>query len=135
MLPKRYARRVARASAAAELLGYAGSASLSALRIAAASQREAALAAKLAAVAAVDAAVAPSSPHGDYSPRARALDAELAALATARRAAERALLQDLCDTVLALSDLTDGRIASSKGVLALAGLTSAVLGARKVWGK
>ena len=131
VLPKRYARRVARASAAAELLGYVGSASLAALRIAAASQREATLAATLAAVTSVDAAV---SPHTD-SPRARALDVELAAVAAARRGAERALLQDACDTVLALSDLTDGRFASSKSVLAVAGLTSAVLGARKVWGK
>lgn len=136
VIDKRYARRVARAAAAAELLGYAGSASLAALRVAAASEREAALLSKLAAVASVDAAVGgAASSHDGIT--CRTLEAELASVAAARRAAERALLQDACDSLLAVSDLTGGRggVASSKTVLAVAGLTSAVLGARKAWGK
>lgn len=43
------------------------------------------------------------------------------------------MAQDACDALLALSDLNEA-IASNPTVLALAGLTSYLLGAKKVWG-
>jgi len=120
----RYARRLARASAAAELLSYAGSASLAALAAAAAADRERVLAFRLrAAMASRD------------ERAARSLEGQLATAAAARRASEASLLQDACDALLAAADLGDGKgpIASSRGLLAAAGLVSALLGARKAW--
>lgn len=124
VIDARYARRLARASAAAELVSYAGSASLAALAAAAAGDRERVLAFRLR-----------SATASRDERAARSLEAQLAAAAAARRSAEAALLQDACDALLAAADLGDGKgpIASSRGLLAAAGLASALLGARKAW--
>ena len=66
-------------------------------------------------------------------PAASAVERELSALSALRRARERGLAQDACDAVLSLSDLSES-LAGNPTVLALAGLTSALLGAKKVWG-
>lgn len=172
VIDKRYARRLARAAAACELVGYFGSASLHAAAIAACAQREAELVRALRGARKLDlltdcrgeeevgggeggeeddddddereatdrqrsssgrrkrsAAVA-----AEDLPAAAAVERELSALARLRRSRERGLAQDACDALLALSDLSE-TVAGNPTVLALAGLTSALLGAKKVWGE
>ena len=68
-------------------------------------------------------------------PDVSSIRADLAVLAAKRTALRLALLQDGCDALLAASDLRRGSsgLLASKPLLALAGLTSAILGTRKVW--
>ena len=187
---KGYARRLARAAAACELVGYFGSASLHAAAIAACAQREAELVKVLRGARKLDLLTdcrdddydddddegeeegegegeeeddkgafggdqdddegeeterqRRSSRSGGRTRRksieeappagaASAVVRELSALSRLRRSRERGLAQDACDALLALSDLSEA-VAGNPTVLALAGLTSALLGAKKVWG-
>ena len=163
VIHKSHARRLARAAAICELVGYFGSASLHAAAIAACAQREAELAGMLRGARKLDLLTdCRGEEDEDYgedasgndeeeeeeeggpgqrrrrrgrseTPAVAAVERELSALSALRRSRERGLAQDACDALLALSDLNE-RVAANPTVLALAGLTSALLGAKKVWG-
>jgi len=163
VIHKSYAPRLARATAVCELVGYFGSASLHAAAIAACAQREAELVKMLRGARKLDLLTdcrgGDDEDDGDEGDEeedddedeterrrrrqrntttneataASLVERELSALSAQRRARERGLAQDACDALLALSDLNE-TVASNPRVLALAGLTSALLGAKKVWG-
>ena len=158
VIHKRYLSRLARAAAVCELIGYFGSSSLHVAAIAACAQREAELAGMLRGARKLDLLTdcrGEDEDEGDdgeeegegeegagrrrrgggreATSAASAVERELSALSALRRARERGLAQDACDAVLALSDLSES-LAGNPTVLALAGLTSALLGAKKVWG-
>ena len=129
--PPHWGRPIARASATAELVSYAGSAGLALLTLDGLALREVTLARALAAARA-------AWPGEEV----HALVAELGALRARRATLRLALLQDACDALLASADLRPpgggkaggrGGLLDSKAVLAAAGLVSGLLGARKVW--
>jgi hypothetical protein len=123
--PHAWGPPLARASAAAELVSYVGSAGLVLAALDGLALREVALC-KAARAAAWE------GREGD----GRAAEADLADLRSRRSVLRAALAQDACDALLALADLRGGKsggLLGSKPVLAGAGLASAVLGARKVW--
>ncbi len=116
---------ITRASATAELASYAASSALALVSLDALALREVAL----------RRALASRGAWPGNGPDVSSIRADLAVLAAKRTALRLALLQDGCDALLAASDLRRGSsgLLASKPLLALAGLTSAILGTRKVW--
>ncbi|EIE18544.1 peroxisomal biogenesis factor 11 [Coccomyxa subellipsoidea C-169] len=122
VIPQRHARLFSLISASAELVGYVGSITLCALRIAAALERERALTEELH-------RRKKQAEYGDSE-----LRAEVRALQERRLLRTLALTQDISDALLAVSDIRDGKGRLSNPVLlASGGLISGLISARKNW--
>lgn len=123
-------RRLSRASAWAESVGYACNIALGLARVRALAAAEAALRGELVARYRASAGAAPLDP--------RAV-ARLRQLRAARRLRAAAIAQDAADALLALSDLLEGRggavgrALSHPALLALCGLLSAAVSTQKNW--
>ncbi|CAL8466039.1 g5575 [Coccomyxa elongata] len=125
VIPQQYARRFSLISAWAELVGYVGSITLCALRIAAALEREHALTEELHRRK----KEGEQAEYGDSE-----LRAEVRALQERRLLRTLALTQDISDALLAIADIRDGKGRLSHPVLlASGGLLSGIISARKNW--
>jgi hypothetical protein len=142
VLSKPLGARLGRASAVAELCGYAASAALGVLRLRNILECELALLAELARRRALRSSVgaaggaAGAADAAAEADRDRPLIAEIRELRARRLLRTLQLAQDLFDALLAAADLRGGPAAGARGqraALAAAGLASGALGAYKVW--
>ncbi len=139
VLSKPLGARLGRASAVAELCGYAASATLGVLRLRNILERELALLAELArrrTLRGSGGAAGGAEDAAAEAVRDRPLVAEIRELRARRLLRTLQLAQDLFDALLAAADLCGGPAAGARGqraALAAAGLASGALGAYKVW--
>jgi hypothetical protein len=133
VLAKRLSPQVSRMSAAAELVGYAGSLAFGAFQLLLLRHQEAALQRRLFRLPQVQG-------HGvkdaedERKAEEQQLQQQLAALRFKRMLRTLAVLQDIADAALAANDLRDGKGRLSSPVfLSLLGLLSAGISAHKNW--
>ncbi|KAK9804366.1 hypothetical protein WJX72_009381 [[Myrmecia] bisecta] len=125
LIDKRFAKRFSRISAWGEMVGYVGNITLNCLRIAAALEREVMLTEELHRRKKMDDQAA----EGDA-----ALMAEVRALQARRLLRTLAVVQDLCDSTLALNDIRETKgIFATPTWLGIAGLISAFISVHKNW--